>query len=63
MLKERTDTAMDRRNDVQAEVRQLTSGYWAVFIGGIWVDAASPSEEAAQAKLNKFLLSMGRKSK
>ena len=54
---------MVRSNEVKAEVRRLTSGYWAVFIGGIWVDAASPSEEAAQAKLNKFLLKMKGKSR
>ena len=36
-------------------VKQLPSGYWAVFVGGIWVDAASPSKEAAETKLKKFL--------
>ena len=36
-------------------VKQLSSGYWAVFIGGIWVDAACPSKEAAETKLKKFL--------
>ncbi len=49
---------MARRNKTKAEVRRLTSGYWAVFIGGIWVDAASPSEKVAQAKLKQFLLKM-----
>ncbi|MDE7244133.1 MAG: hypothetical protein K2O18_09180 [Oscillospiraceae bacterium] len=49
---------MARRNKVKTEVRRLTSGYWAVFIGGIWVDAASPSKKAAQVKLNQFLLKM-----
>lgn len=46
------------KNKVKAEVRRLTSGYWAVFIGDIWVDAASPSKEAAQVKLKHFLLKM-----
>ena len=45
---------MARRNEVKTEVRQLTSGFWAVFINGNWVDAASPSKEAAQAKLRQF---------
>lgn len=36
-------------------VKQLPSGYWAVFVGGIWVDAACPSKEAAETKLKKFL--------
>ncbi len=40
----------------KAEVRQLPSGYWAVFIGGIWVDAASLSEEEAKTKLQQALL-------
>lgn len=43
------------RNKANAEVIQLPSGFWAVFIDGDFVDAASPSEEAAQAKLNQFL--------
>lgn len=43
------------RNKAKAEVIQLPSGFWAVFIDGDFVDAASPSEEAAQAKLNQFL--------
>lgn len=54
---------MAHRNEVQAEVRKLTSGYWVVFIGGIWVDAASPSKEAALAKLKQFLLKMKGESK
>ena len=49
---------MARRNEVKTEVRQLPSGYWAVFINGTWVDAASLSQEEAQAKLKRFLLSM-----
>ena len=54
---------MTRRDDVKIGVKKLPSGYWAVFIGGIWVDAASPSEEAAQAKLKQFLWKMRGKSK
>ena len=49
---------MERSERVDAEVRRLPSGFWAVFIGGVFVDAASPSEEAAQAKLNQFLKTM-----
>lgn len=49
---------MAHRNEVKTEIRRLASGYWAVFIGGIWVDAASPSKEAAQVKLEQFLLKM-----
>ena len=36
-------------------IKQLPSGYWAVFIGGIWVDAACPSRAVAEIKLNQFL--------
>ncbi len=39
-----------------AEVKQLPSGYWAVWIDGAFMDASSPSKGAAQAKLNQFLL-------
>lgn len=49
---------MAHMNKVKAEVRRLPSCYWAVFINGIWIDAASPSREAAQAKLEQFLLKM-----
>jgi hypothetical protein len=39
-------------------VKRLPSGYWAVFVGGIWVDAACPSKEAAETKLAQFLQKM-----
>lgn len=39
------------RNEAKAEVRQLPSGFWAVFIGGGFVDAASPSAEGFQQAL------------
>lgn len=47
---------MPRKNETRAEVKQLSSGYWAVFIDGTFMDASSPSKEAAQAKLDQFLL-------
>ena len=46
------------KNKTKAEVIQLPSGFWAVFIDGDFVDVASPSEETAQAKLNQFLKTM-----
>lgn len=36
-------------------VKQLPSGYWAVFVNGIWVDAACASKEAAETVLTRFL--------
>lgn len=30
-------------------VKQLTSGFWAVFAGKDWIDAAQPTKEAALA--------------
>ena len=36
-------------------VKQLPSGYWAVFVNGVWVDASCPSKEAAEAVLKQFL--------
>lgn len=46
---------MDQKKRIESEVRELPSGFWAVFIGGSFVDAASKSEEEAKEKLNKFL--------
>lgn len=28
-------------------VKQLTSGFWAVFAGNVWIDAAQPTKQAA----------------
>jgi hypothetical protein len=39
-------------------VKQLPSGFWAVFVGGVWVDAACASKEAAEAVLARFLKEM-----
>lgn len=39
-------------------VKQLPSGFWAVFIGGVWVDAACASKESAEIKLTQFLQKM-----
>ena len=36
-------------------VKQLPSGYWAVFVNGIGVDAACASKEATEAVLARFL--------
>ena len=36
-------------------VKQLPSGFWAVFMNGVWVDASCPSKEAAKAMLERFL--------
>lgn len=30
-------------------VRQLPSGFWAIFAGDEWIDAAQPTQEAALA--------------
>ena len=30
-------------------IKQLTSGFWAVFAGKDWIDAAQPTKEAALA--------------
>ena len=46
---------MVNRKNVETELRQLPSGYWAVFIDNTWMDASSPTREAAQAKLNEFM--------
>lgn len=46
---------MPEGSEAKAWIRQLPSGFWAVFIDGIWVDAASPSKQAAQDKLKLFL--------
>jgi len=47
---------MAPKNEPRTEVKQLSSGYWAVWIDGTFMDASSPSKEAAQAKLNQFLM-------
>lgn len=36
-------------------VAQLPSGFWAVFVNGVWVDAACASKEAAEAVYARFL--------
>ena len=36
-------------------VKQLPSGFWAVFVNGVWVDASCKTKEAAQAVLERFL--------
>ena len=36
-------------------VKQLPSGFWAVFMNGVWVDASCSSKEAAKAVLERFL--------
>lgn len=46
---------MDQEKEITAEVRELPSGFWAVFINGDFVDASSASEEEARAKLDQFL--------
>lgn len=42
------------RQEVRAEIKPLPSGFFAVFIDGIWVDAASRTIEAAQEILKTF---------
>lgn len=49
---------MANRKGVETELRQLPSGYWAVFIDDTWMDASSPTREVAQAKLSEFLRKM-----
>ena len=48
---------MKPKKEILAEVRVLPSGFWAVFIGGGFVDAASATKEEALDKLNHFLRS------
>lgn len=43
------------KKKVKTDVRKLPSGFWAVFIDGSFVDAASTSREEALAILGKFL--------
>ena len=35
-------------------IKQLLSGFYAVFISGVWVDAASANREQAEQKLKQF---------
>ena len=35
-------------------VKQLTSGFWAVFAGDKWIDAAQPTQEAALAFVGRL---------
>ena len=53
---------MTGKDKTGTEIKRLPSGFWAVCIGGIVVDAASPSEEAAQAKLDQFLKAGGKRN-
>lgn len=45
---------MEQQNGTAVEVRELPSGFWAIFIDGNFVDAASASRDVALAKLNMF---------
>jgi len=33
---------------------RLSSGFWAIWIGNAWIDAASPSREAAEEKAREL---------
>lgn len=39
----------------------LPSGYWAVWYGSEWIDAAQPTEEAARALAAKLEKEVSRK--
>lgn len=39
-------------------IKQLPSGYWAVWIDGNWVDAASLTQQEAARKLKEFMKTM-----
>lgn len=39
------------KNNNFTGIKQLASGFWAVFVSGVWLDAASASREQAEQKL------------
>lgn len=39
-------------------IKQLPSGYWAVWINGNWVDAARLTQQEAERKLKEFMKTM-----
>lgn len=39
-------------------IKQLPSGYWAVWIDGNWVDAAILTQQEAARKLKEFMKTM-----
>lgn len=41
-------------NDNFTGIKQLPSGFYAVFVSGVWVDAASANREQAEQKLKQF---------
>ena len=40
------------------EIKQLTSGFWSVWVNGEWIDAASSTRDQAEKKLEDFLKQM-----
>ena len=51
---ERRLTMKKGNNDNFTGIKQLPSGFYAVFISGVWVDAASANREQAEQKLTQF---------
>ena len=41
-------------NDSFTGIKQLPSGFYAVFVSGVWLDAASASRDQAEKKLKHF---------
>lgn len=41
-------------NESFTGIKQLPSGFYAVFVSGVWLDAASTSREQAEQKLKHF---------
>lgn len=44
-----------RNNESFTGIKQLPSGFYAVFVSGVWLDAASTSREQAEQKLKQFM--------
>lgn len=43
---------------MEATIRQLKSGFWAVYVGQTWIDAASATAEQAAEKARKMNLNV-----
>ena len=54
-MKKREENKMKKgNNDNFTGIKQLPSGFYAVFVSGVWVDAASANREQAEQKLKQF---------
>ncbi len=54
-MEKREENKMKKgNNDNFTGIKQLSSGFYAVFVFGVWIDAASSSREQAEQKLKQF---------